>query len=90
MPVVKEGSIGKVGRAIYNQEIRHKVESTEKGKVVVIDVTSGDYEIDCDDWAATLRLMERRPDALTWAERVSYPAVHTMGFSFPPSYHEDA
>ena len=41
MPVVKEGSIGKVGRAIYNQEIRHKVESTEKGKVVVIDVTIG-------------------------------------------------
>ncbi len=78
-----------VGRAIYDEKIRHKVEPTEKGKVVVIDIHSGDYEIDWDDWTATLRLRKRRPGAYTWAERVGYPAVHTMGFSFPGLYRED-
>ncbi|MCY4654462.1 MAG: hypothetical protein OXC95_15015 [Dehalococcoidia bacterium] len=71
-----------VGRAIYNKTIRDKVEPTEKGKVVVIDVNSGDWEIDTDDATALFRLLERRPDAFTWAERVGYTAVYDMGSRF--------
>ena len=77
MAIQKEAAAA--GRAIYNEKIRHKVEPTEKGKVVVIDVNSGDWEIDADDATALFRLLERRPDAFTWAERVGYPAVYNMG-----------
>ncbi len=75
-------SAASAGRAIYNKTIRDKVESTEKGKVVVIDINSGDWEIDSDDATALSRLLKRHPDAFTWAERVGYPAVYDMGSRF--------
>ena len=45
--------------------------------MVVIDVNTGDYEID-DDLTATLRLCVRDPGAITWGERVGYPAPYRM------------
>ena len=75
-------SAAHAGRAIYNKTIREKVEPAEIGKVVVIDVNSGDWEIDADDSTALFKLLERRPDAFTWAERVGYPAVYEMGSRF--------
>ena len=73
----EEIDIAAVGRAMY-EEIRGELEATQKGKVVVIDVKSGDYEIGDNDLEATLRMFERRPNALTWGERVGYPAMYTF------------
>ena len=80
-----EGSLEARGQAIYEQ-IRDRVERTAQGKVVVIDVESGDYETDSDDASATARLVARRPGALTYAVRVGHPAAYRMGarFSFRP------
>ncbi len=64
------------GTAIYEERIRHLVEPREKGKFIVIDVYSGDYEIDERDGAATGRLLRRRPGAMTWAVRVGYPTAY--------------
>ncbi len=64
------------GTAIYEHKIRHLVEPDETGKFVVIDVYSGDYEIDERDGAATGRLLERRPGAMTWAVRVGYSSAY--------------
>ena len=77
---VRKENAATIGKTIYNERIRNKVEPIEQGKVVVIDVNSGDYEIDHDDAAALFRLLKRRPEAFTWAERVGSPAVHNMGF----------
>ncbi len=49
-----------VGRAIY-EKMRGELEATHKGKMWVVDVLSGDYEIGDDDLTTTLRLLERRP-----------------------------
>ena len=72
-----------IGRAIYNEKIRDTVGPEDKGKVVVIDINSGDYEIADKDITATKRLKERRPDAYTWAERVGYPTVTRLGAGTP-------
>ena len=66
------------GQSIYDEKIRHKVEQTERGKFVVIDVFSGDYEIDAHTSAGTWRLLERRPGAITYKVRVGYPSVYNM------------
>ena len=73
-----EIDIAAVGRAMY-EGIRSELEATQEGRVVIIDVKSGDYEIGDSDLEATLRMFERRPDALTWGERVGYPAMYTFG-----------
>ncbi len=74
---VKREDIPAVGEAMYEQ-MRAEMEATQWGRMVVIDVNSGDYEIADDDLTATLRLCERRPDALTWGELVGYPAPYYM------------
>ena len=74
---VNREDIATVGRAMY-AEIREEMEANHWGKMVVIDVNSGDYEIGDDDLTTTMRLFERRPDALTWGELVGHPAVYTF------------
>ena len=74
--------IERIGKARY-AEIRAEMEAEHWGKMVVIDVHSGDYEIDSDDLTASMRLLERHPDAMTWGERVGYPAAYF--FSWRPN-----
>ena len=59
------------GEAIYRERIRSLVETKEKGKFVIIDIETGDYEI-ARDVTATLKLLERRPLLLCGAHRLSH------------------
>ena len=79
---VKKKDTAAIGREIYENRILPRMKPEDKGKVVVIDINSGDYEIGYDDAAAMFSLLKRRPDAFTWSERIGYPAVHRMGFVF--------
>ena len=67
------------GEAIYREQIRSLVETTEKGKFAIIDIETGDYEIDTKDATATLKLLERRPDAITYAVRIGYRTAYRIG-----------
>lgn len=71
-------SVASQGKELYVTKIRDLTRDTAKGDFVVIDIHSGDFEVDSDDLVATMRLMERRPDAITWAERVGYPAAYNL------------
>ena len=63
--------IASKGQAIYDGEIRHWIEPAEKGKLVVIDVDSGDYDVDSKHAAAVGRLKPRHPGVITFTVRVS-------------------
>ena len=73
------------GEAIYRDHIEPNVAPLERGRFVVIDVVTGDYEIDDGDAEATRRLLNRKPDAITYAVRVGYHAAysHAGGFRIP-------
>ena len=72
---VKDKHVADVGEEMY-EKIRSEMEANHWGKMVVIDVNTGDYEIADDDLTATMRLFERRPNAITWGELVGYPAPY--------------
>ena len=74
---VKKKYVPEVGKAMY-EKIRAEMEANHWGKMVVIDVNTGDREIADDDLTATMRLFERRPNAITWGELVGYPAPYYM------------
>ena len=62
------------GRQIY-AGMRAELEAGHRGRLVVIDTNTGDYEIgdyhgSPSDLEITKRLLLRRPDARTWAELV--------------------
>ena len=54
------------GERIYEERIKHLVEPQENGKFIIIDVETGDYEIDEEHPAASRRMRERRPRWGTW------------------------
>ena len=67
------------GQAIYREKIRPLVHPQHKGRMLVMDIESGDYEIDDREIVASERLWERRPDAITLSIRVGYKAAYSRG-----------
>ena len=74
--------IGRRGLEIYESRLRALLETDENiGRIVSIDVESGDYEVGDDLVAAGRRLQERHPDARMYGKRIGYNAVYAVGGS---------
>jgi hypothetical protein len=71
--------IGERGQAMYESRIRALVERDHFGKYLVIDVETGDYEIDADHLAASNRAAAKHPDAPLYAMRIGYRAGGRIG-----------
>lgn len=52
------------------------------GHFVVLDIESGDFEVDPQDLAASNRLLARRPDAVPYGVRIGYPSAYRIGGGF--------
>ena len=61
------------GRAMYRKDVLPRIPHVRKGMMVVLDMASGDYEIDIRAADAGSRLSRRRPDAVMHLERVGSP-----------------
>lgn len=72
--------IVRLGRDIYEREIREEVEPEHDGEFVVVDVTTGSYELAADGITAALRLRERNPEASSLCFlRVGLPTAYRIG-----------
>lgn len=67
------------GQKLYESGIRQQVEVGNTGKIVAIDIESGDFEVDDDVVPATNRLFERYPNAQPWVIRIGHRAVDHFG-----------
>jgi hypothetical protein len=74
----------RMGAELYEQKIRPLVEAGNHGKIVAIDVDTGQYEVDTDSLAAAHRLFARLPGAQIWFVRVGYPYVTRFGYGARP------
>src|SRR5438552_12138503 len=70
--------IGRLGNEIYRRSIRDKVMPQHKGKFLILDIESGDYEVDEDDLSAEDRLRARRPDGVFFGLRIGYTSAYTL------------
>ena len=70
---------GILGDEIYERRIRRQVEGDFHGKIVAIDVESGDYAIGDTVSSASKRLRKRLPDADVWSVRVGYRTLRNFG-----------
>ncbi|HZO91246.1 MAG TPA: hypothetical protein VFB38_23180 [Chthonomonadaceae bacterium] len=72
--------IGRRGKALYEQNIRKHVETEENiGKIVSIDIETGEYEIGDNVPKSSERLLAKRPDAALSGIRIGYNAVYALG-----------
>lgn len=78
-PQYTKEEIAARGRAIYEQQIRLKVESEHVGKFLVIDIETGAYEMDQDGNAASIRAYRKKPAGVRYGMRIGYPAWGRIG-----------
>jgi hypothetical protein len=71
--------VGIRGQALYDQKIRDTVEAKHHGRFLVLDITTGEYEIDDSDLVASKRALAKNPDAVLYGLRVGYPAAYRLG-----------
>ena len=69
------------GDLIYQTQIRPQVESDNRGKIVAIDLETGDFELDAREIAACDRFEVRHPDAQIWIVRIGSRHVRRFGWT---------
>ena len=72
------------GEEIYARQLRKLLETEENiGKILVIDIETGDYEIDSDPLVASHRALARHPGAAIYALRIGHDEVYGFGGDAP-------
>jgi hypothetical protein len=67
------------GDVMYEGEVRPRLKSEDVGKFAAIDIETGAYELDEDEWEAGTKLRARIPAAQIWVVRIGSRAVHRFG-----------
>jgi hypothetical protein len=67
------------GNEIYQSHVRSQVEEGNHGKIVAIDIETGDFELANDTITASHQLLARIPDAQIWRVRIGHKGVHRFG-----------
>lgn len=71
--------IARLGRELYQKRIRPQVETAENiGKIISIDVETGDYAIGTDLLITSRYLQSKHADAAIWTERIGFNAVYAI------------
>lgn len=66
------------GKAWYEQQLRAQVEPGNVGKFLVIDIETGEYEIDHNEVAALKRAKAKRSDAPLYMLRIGHRAAYQL------------
>jgi hypothetical protein len=78
-PRYTKEEISRRGREWYERAIRAKVESGNAGKILIIDIETGEYEVDEDQLAAAHRALAKHPGAALYGLRIGYPTLAKAG-----------
>ena len=71
--------IGRIGREIYDRDLRPNVEPENVGRFIAIDIRNGQYEIDDDEMKVVERYLAREPAGELLVLRIGYNATHALG-----------
>jgi hypothetical protein len=70
--------LARMAAEVFDRRVRPVLRPEDDSKYVAIDVASGDFEMDPDDYTAVSRLRARRPAAEVWLERAGQPTAYQM------------
>jgi hypothetical protein len=74
----ESGTLSQRANKLYAEKIRPLLHAEDDGKYVAIDVATGDYEINADDYTAVSRLRSRHPSPEVWLERAGHTTACTI------------
>jgi hypothetical protein len=67
------------GTELYESKIRAIVQADNDGRLLFIDIESGDYALADDEIEGAQMLIDKNPDAQIWCLRIGYVAVTGYG-----------
>lgn len=78
LDILSSDEAARLGKETYGRLVRPKLDPADDGKFVALDIFTGDYEIDADDYTAIERLHARKPGAEVWLERAGQPTAYKI------------
>ena len=72
--------VARLGEVAFDRHVRPRLRPEDDGKFVAINVDTGDYEIDDDDYALVTRMHTRYPAADIWLMRAGCKAAYRIGW----------
>ncbi len=78
LDLLPSDEVARLGSETYDRLVRPKLDPADDGKFVALDIFTGDYEIDADDYTAIERLHARKPGAEVWLERAGQPTAYKI------------
>jgi hypothetical protein len=78
-PRYSREEVARRGDEIYDCQVLPHLAPEDEGKLVLIDVETGDYEVDRDELAASDRLLARHPVAQVWMRQVGSRYARRFG-----------
>jgi hypothetical protein len=70
--------LARLGTELFDSRIKPNLRAEDDGKFIAIDVISGDFEMDADDYAAVTRLHADHSTADVWLMRVGQKTAYRM------------
>ena len=72
--------VARRGKQLYESSIRQKVEIEENvGNMVIIDIETGDYEVDKTGLQSSRNLSQKHPNARLFGIRIGYNVAVSFG-----------
>ena len=78
-PAYSKEEFARRGDEIYESQVRSQIEESDRGKIVAIDLETGDFEVDASEITACDRLEARHSDAQIWIIRIGSRYVRRFG-----------
>ena len=78
-PRYSSNEIAERGQALYVREIQGSLAASDRGKFLVLDIETGEYELDTDGLAAVQRARTKHPDGAFYVIRVGQSAAYRLG-----------
>jgi hypothetical protein len=83
LPCYSKEEVAQRGHQLYDAQIRAQVETDNHGKIVAIDLATGDFDVAEDSLTSAKKLLLRKPNAQVFCIRIGHRAVHRLGFHSP-------
>ena len=75
-PRYTSDEIAERGQALYEREVHGSLTASDVGKFLVLDIETGDYELDTNDLAAVERARAKHLDGAFYILRVGHSAAY--------------
>lgn len=82
VPRYSRDEVARRGDEIYEHAVLPCLGPADEGKFALIDVETGDYEVDRDEIVASDRLLARNPEAQIWTRQVGSRYARRFGPRF--------